>query len=542
MVAVVIVLANLAACLIVLVVQGQVRLELWPFALVWGLLLVPTFLAWTSFVTASYALSGNRYTTYGIGLAALFFTGYRLLTDKMNWVGNWTLWNALRWTDMGVFELDRMALILNRLMVLGLTVFFTVLAVRLFRRRDVDSARLAQRLSLSALIRSTLGLLPYAAVPLALGITLYVQVYRGYEGAVAKKAQKDYWRKNLATWKDSVLPAITAVDIDLELEPAQRWFRVNGTFELRNQRNTPLRQIPFSSGDHWENVRWTMNGKDYQPDNRSHLYVFTPSPELAPGNKLSIGFSFEGKYPRGVSENGKSREEFILPSGVVLTSFRPSIAPVLGYIEEVGVDKDNRYEAKDYPDDFYVGLTEPAFGTGYPFATHLRVSAPAEYTINSVGTLERQEVANGRRTRRMAQRPTSPLFQRRGGPLGRKTGARNARLLSSGPRLQHRRDLRSSRRQPEVLLRVVLSIPLEGVEAERIPQSGQLCPRVPDQHHVLRRNRIPNPERRQVERRIPGHCPRGGPPVVGKHTHARQRAERQYPGRGDGPLLDRPAF
>ena len=51
-VGVVIVLAMGLACLILLGIQGRVGLELWPFVLVWGLLLVPTFLGWTAFVTA----------------------------------------------------------------------------------------------------------------------------------------------------------------------------------------------------------------------------------------------------------------------------------------------------------------------------------------------------------------------------------------------------------------------------------------------------------------------------------------------------------
>jgi hypothetical protein len=186
--------------------------------------------------------------------------------------------------------------------------------------------------------------------------------------------------------------------MDLELDPAKHWFRVKGTYDLTNQRKMPLRQIPFTAGDHWENVAWTMNGQDYQPQNRSLLYVFTPTSELAPGDKLRIGYSFEGEYPKGVSKNGKGREEFILPSGVVLTSFRPSIAPVLGYIEEVGVDKDNQYETKEYPDDFYLGLTDPAFGSGAAYTTRLRITGPEEYTINSVGTLTSRSVDDGRQT------------------------------------------------------------------------------------------------------------------------------------------------
>ena len=71
---------------------------------------------------------------------------------------------------------------------------------------------------------------------------------------------------------------------------------------------------------------------------------------------------------------------------------------MVGFIEGAGIDKDNKYEAKEYPDDFYLEPKDPAFGSAFGFATRLRISAPQEYTINSVGTLERDEVAGGRRT------------------------------------------------------------------------------------------------------------------------------------------------
>jgi ABC-2 type transport system permease protein len=398
MVAVIIVVANLLACLAVLAAQGKVRIELWPFALVWGLLLVPTFLAWTAFVTASFSLTNNREATYAIGLSAVFYTGYRQFTDQMNWVGNWPIWSAVHWSDMGVLEYDRTAILLNRLMVLSLAVFFTMLAVTLFRRRDADPGRTWQRLYPAPLLKQSLGLAPYAVVPLVAGIVLYAQVDRGFEGPATKKIQKDYWRKNIATWVDAPLPAISHVEIDLTVEPDRSAFRVKGTYDIVNHRDKTLRQIPLTAGDHWENVTWTLDGHAYEPDNRSHLYVFSPTPALAPGKSMKIGFAFEGRYPKGISENGGGRAEFILPSGIVLTSFRPSIAPVVGFIEQVGIDKDNKYEAKEYPDDFYLGPTDPAFGTSRPFTTHLRITAPEAYTLNSVGVLEKDEVIDGKRT------------------------------------------------------------------------------------------------------------------------------------------------
>jgi hypothetical protein len=398
LVGVVVMVAAFLACMIVLIIQGKVPLQVRPFLLTWGLLLTITFLGWTSFVTAVLAVVRNRYTTYGICLGILALTGYMQFTGKMNWVGNWDLWGVLRWSDMGILEMDRSALVLNRLMVLGLTVFFTVLAVKFFPRRDFDGVRIIHRLRPLSLLVSGLRLLPYFLLPLALGIALYVQVNQGFQGNAAKKRQKDYWRHNLATWKDVPLPALTAVDLDLELEPARRWFRVKGTYDFLNHRDFAISQVPLTAGDHWENVSWTMNGAEYTPDNRSHLYVFTPPKPLAAKDKLQIGFACEGLFPKGITKNGGGASEFIMPSAVVLTSFTPSFAPVLGYLEEVGVDDDNRYESRVYPDNFYEGITDPLFGSAAAFTTRLRITAPQEYTLNSVGTKVSDDVADGRRT------------------------------------------------------------------------------------------------------------------------------------------------
>ena len=91
--------------------------------------------------------------------------------------------------------------------------------------------------------------------------------------------------------------------------------------------------------------------------------------------------------------------EFILPAGVVLTAFSPTFLPTIGYDPEIGIEEDkNRYETKVYPDDFYVGKTEPAFGGGSAFTVRIAIRGPAEYTYNSVGILESDTVKDGKRT------------------------------------------------------------------------------------------------------------------------------------------------
>ena len=138
---------------------------------------------------------------------------------------------------MGVLEFDRTALILNRVMVLGLAVFFhgdgglLVSPPRCRSGPSVDSD------SIRGAVKRALRLAPYAVVPLVAGVMLYAQVDQGFEGAAAKKDRKDYWRKNLATWKDVPMPASPRVDLDLTLDPRERSFHVEGTYDIANQRD-----------------------------------------------------------------------------------------------------------------------------------------------------------------------------------------------------------------------------------------------------------------------------------------------------------------
>jgi len=384
---------------IVILVQGKVALTLSPFLITWGLLLVPTFLVWTCFVTAVVAITRNRYATYGIGLLALSLSGWAQFKGYMNWVVNWNLWSALRWSDMGPFEMDRPAIVMNRLLVLSLAAFFIVVAVRFHGRRDADPVRIMHRLRPRALWGTALRLAPFAAIPIVLGSVLGVMISRGEGSEAAKKKAHDYWKQNLATWKDAPQPEIVDVDVKLELDPKESHFETSGRFTLSNHHDAPLRRFALTGGFHWGEVKWTLNGKEYKPENRTSLFAFTPEAPLAIGETVVVGFTFEGNLPKGISKNGGGAGEFILPSGVVLTAFGPSFVPQVGYEAEIGVEEDkNFYESRVYPDDFYVGRTEAAFGSGSAFTARVEVSGPAEYRYNSIGELESDTVKDGVRT------------------------------------------------------------------------------------------------------------------------------------------------
>jgi ABC-type transport system involved in multi-copper enzyme maturation permease subunit len=393
-----IILAAGLAGLIAILAQGRVPIEPRPVLLVWGLLLFPTLLLWSCFVMAVQTVTRNRYATYAVGLGVVAFTGYRLFTNQINWVGNWPLWNAASWSDISVLELDRRALVLSRVLAVGLAILCLPVTVRFFGRREVDPTRLIHRLRPGPLLEMALRLAPWAVIPLFTGTWLALEVSWGHEGGAAKRIAKDYWRKNLTTYGDVKLPDITHVDLDVELFPESGRFRVSGTYDLVNPADAPLREIVLTGGLDWENLSWTFDDKPYKPTDRSHLYVFTPTRPLARGQAARVGFRHEGKFPRGISKKGGAAMEFILPSGVVLTSFRPSFVPVLGFSDQIGIDDENRYEPKEYADDFYEGQTDSMLGSRAPFTTRIKLTGPAEFTPNSVGTKVEETVHGDRRT------------------------------------------------------------------------------------------------------------------------------------------------
>lgn len=393
----VVLVAAFLGCAIALLVQGKVGLSLGPFLLIWGLLVLPTLFLWTSFVTCVQAVTKQRFVTYGVSLGVLVFTLYRQFTGGMNWVGNWMAWGVGRWTDMGALELDRKALVLNRAFALGLALFFLAVAVRSFDRRQADPINTLHRLQGAAVARRLLRLAPFALVPLVLGILLWLAVIDGLQGENRQKKWRDYWKQNLATWKDAPQPALAAVDLDLRIEPDRSFFHSRGVYEMVNDLDTPFSRFALTGGSHWKNLEWTLQGKPYEPEDRSGLFVFkTPLP---PGGRVRVGFEMDGRFPDGITKNGGGLPEFILPSGVVLTSFRPTFVPLIGYDEERGIEEgENDYEPRVYPEDFYHGRTDSLFGLNRAFRTRVRITGPAEYTWNSVGTRVSDTVKGGLRT------------------------------------------------------------------------------------------------------------------------------------------------
>ncbi|MFL6263643.1 MAG: ABC transporter permease [Thermoanaerobaculia bacterium] len=391
--------------------QGKVPMEIGPFLIIWGLLLTPTMIVWMAFIAAVLALTKSRFATYGLGLAAGMLTAFFFLRNHMTWVGNWPLigqsasGTAVAWTDLGRFEIDRVAVVLNRLFFLSLAALFGWFASRFLLRRDRD--RLHPLLPPAGRRRTLLTAGALALPPLVLGFALWAEVNSGFQGATVKKARKEYWEKNLRTWTgDSLLPYVTHVEMNLDLDPDARSFRAEGFYDLQNQKDQPLYWFPVSGTGAWTGLSWTLNGRSYRPEDRSHLYVFRLDKPLARGESVRLGFRYRGTILPGISRNGgdvvlgeNSPGEFLLPSGAVLTGRNPDFVPKIGFDPHIGVEEDkNHAEPRIYPPHFNDGITDSDLDRS-AFTQRIRITSPADYIVNSTGVMTSETVRDDRRVR-----------------------------------------------------------------------------------------------------------------------------------------------
>ncbi|MEM6784972.1 MAG: M1 family aminopeptidase [Bacteroidota bacterium] len=370
------------ASLVFLAGQGTAPLALGPFVSVWGGLLTPTFLVWGTFVAAVLSVSRNRFATYGIGLVVLALTAYAFASGRMTWVANWPLWATLRWSDLGWMPLNDGALLLNRAVMLALGVALAVAAWRWFPRRDHDGSWWAY--SARLVRRNTIGTLGLLALPLALGGTLAYQVHTGFQGQAAEDWATAYWKANADPWGHVPPPAVAHLDLQVDLQPENRRLDATGTYTVVNRSDAPMAALPFTNGYGFSEVAWTLDDGTPDVERRPGLDVVTLSSPLGPGDRVDVSFAYALTYPRGITRNGGGTAHFLLPEGVLLSTYRGEFVPVPGVIEGLGAPEPSA--PRDYPDGWWQDSLATIDALAPPFTARLEVTAPQGYTVTSEGT------------------------------------------------------------------------------------------------------------------------------------------------------------
>ncbi len=432
MLAIVIIGAASLAIAIVLAVQSfktgiPIALEAPVLLLVLGVLLAPTLIVWCAFTAFLFALLRNRFVVYGVALGVLIATGFATQFGYLNWLTSWHMWSGVRWSELDRLAFMWDAMVMNRLVALALAGFFIVATLSLWPRRVPDLRAVADRIRPAKMLRALMWP-AIAAIPVVvLGVFAGKSIRDGYEGAPQRDAQRAYWKRNSQTWEDVPSPALDAVDAEVKLFPQTRSLEVTGTYTLRNPHLKPMTEIPLSLGAHFVSSEWTVNGVATDPnerdqplpsiENRSGLYVIQPLQPLACNESLTVSFKLVGALPKGWSRSGAGASEFVLPSGVVLTSFTASFLPIPGFVDGVGIDERNSRDAREYPLDHWKTRVDPGFGPAWSTRVRLMVEGPDDWVINVVGVEKESTQLDGRRRTLWETEHPVRFFNIVGGPL-----------------------------------------------------------------------------------------------------------------------------
>ena len=405
----------------------SIPFELPVLVLILGALLAPTIVVWSAYITLLYAVLRNRFVVYGVALGTLLATGFATRFGWMNWFTSWNMYGGIQWSELDRLSFMWNAIVVNRLFVLALAAFFIVVTLALWPRRQPDLRAMADRLRPLPLLRGMV-LPAIAALPMVgLGAHAGLSVRQGFQGQPQIDAEKAYWKRNSKTWENASLPALDVVNAEVKLFPEIRSLEVVGTYVLRNPNKETMAEIPLTVGLHFQTSDWTVNSvatdpsKRDQPlpciENRNNLFVIKPVQPLAKNETVEVHFKLTGEFPKGWTKQGGSSTEFILPSGVVLTSFSGSFLPVVGFSDGVGIDDKNRRDAREYPLDHWKSRVDPGFGPAWSTKVKLAVEGPAYWVINGVGVEKENSEANGRR--RIVWEADHPVrfFNIVGGPL-----------------------------------------------------------------------------------------------------------------------------
>ena len=384
--------------LLMLASQGSGFVKVQPFVIIWGGLMGATFLLWTTFILAVDTVVRSRYTTYAVGLMVLGLSAYMHAQGKMTWMTNWDLWGVLRWSEMGMFDLNKEALLVNRLWVVALALFFFAFAVTRFERTVSDVVNRGVLLSLKRQTWRWGGVALMALGPMALlGYTAH-RVAEGFQGETADAEVKAYWRQNVATWRDFQPAAIHFMDIDVALQPAQRRFEIQGAYLMVNTSSLPTHVMPFTMGVSFKDVTWEAEGEAIDFENRAGLHLLRLRESLSPGDSLSLRFTYHATYPHGFTKNGGGVSQFVLPAGVSLSSMRGEFLPVPGFIERRGIFEENYYQPANQTPELVHLAARPQIENWSDFQSRITVTVPTGYRATATGALTSSVSENGQTT------------------------------------------------------------------------------------------------------------------------------------------------
>jgi len=297
---------------------------------------------------------------------------------------------------------------------LAISAFLGVLSIALARRGADDGWPARLRLARARLPR----LSPAAALFLFLaagsGAWYFynAHVLNEYLNAKQRRQIQADYERSFKKYENFLQPKITAVDCQIDIDPARRSFSGSGSYTLQNKTSQPISQIHIT--DQMESVPRVSFDRPYHRVSSSprNLYsIYTLDQPLAPGDSLRM--SFDVGYRSHGFRDGNERAELAYNG----TFFDSGYFPHIGYQQFIELDDPRRRREE------HLGPLEEMAPRGDPVQSeynvfykdsdwvtfHTIVSTSADQIAIAPGYLKRDWQQGGRHYFEYAMGPTPIL-------------------------------------------------------------------------------------------------------------------------------------
>ena len=222
---------------------------------------------------------------------------------------------------------------------LAIAAFLGVLSIALTRRGSDDGWRSRLRLASARFPRLTPAAIVFMLIAIGSGAWYYYNAHILNEYLTAKQRrgiQADYER-NYKKYENLPQPKVTAVDAQVDIEPARRSFSGTGTFTLQNKNASPVSEI------HITNQRQSVSAVQFdRPFHqvscgaRDIYCIYALEQPLAPGDSTLMTFHV-GHTTHGFKD-GNEPPEFAYNG----TFFDSDYFPHIGYNQNIELDDPRR--------------------------------------------------------------------------------------------------------------------------------------------------------------------------------------------------------
>ncbi|MGC2446240.1 MAG: M1 family aminopeptidase [Candidatus Sulfotelmatobacter sp.] len=382
-------------------ISGYYHYELLQCAKELYLVVLPQTVAFALFALFVQTMVSNKFVGHGIAIGVFVLVP---VLYSFGWENTLYLFDSTppyTYSDMNGYGHFVPAIFWSITYWVAVSAFLGVISIAFARRGAEDSRHARLRLAAARFPRLAPAAVLCLAIAIGSGGWYYynAHVLNEYLNSKQRRQIQAEYERDFKKYENFPLPKVTAVDSQINIDPAHRSFSGWGRYTLENKTSQPISQVHLTDTN--QSVSHVHFDRPFHlvSSSRRGLYsIYQLDEPLAPGGSMNMTFNV-GWISRGFRD-GNEKPEFAYNG----TFFDSGYFPAIGYQQSYELDDPRRRREEHLGDleemaprgDALQSLNNLFTKESDWISYHTIVSTSADQIAIAPGYLKRQWMENGR--------------------------------------------------------------------------------------------------------------------------------------------------